>query len=297
MRYSSLTLKWKLSLKGIVFTYSRMLTDHFQTFRNIGNSKTAAGHRSAAFLFAMKNTLLTLTLLLMSWSISAQTLEITYAHAKKYRYLNQMKSENRFLQKSDDNVFARLSEPDEYLLTHRNGVSVYKAKDQDVEDPLKVNGNVTVRINKDGYRDYVFYKDQVDKQMTNQVNVLYKKLLVEDQLPVFNWTITDSTKLIGKYNCRMAHALDPIEDHEIVVWYAEEIPINDGPRACWGLPGAILELHGETDEIVATQVVYLPEEPALLPPTKGKRVTLAQYHMIVDDLNDGNIQLQSFKNN
>lgn len=68
----------------------------------------------------------------------------------------------------------------------------------------------------------------------------------------------------------------------ITAWYTPEIPVNQGPENYWGLPGLILEVSDGKTTVLCSKVVLNPKEKAeIKAPTKGKKVTQAEYDDIV----------------
>lgn len=68
----------------------------------------------------------------------------------------------------------------------------------------------------------------------------------------------------------------------ITAWYSPEIPINQGPENYWGLPGLILEVNdGKTIVLCSKVVLNTKEKTEIKKPTKGKKVTQAEYDDIV----------------
>lgn len=55
------------------------------------------------------------------------------------------------------------------------------------------------------------------------------------------WEISDSTTTLLGYECVMASA--PYHGRQWTVWFAPEIPVQDGPWKLHGLPGLILEAY------------------------------------------------------
>jgi GLPGLI family protein len=245
----------------------------------------------------MKSFLLLLMLSVSACFLYGQVVEVTYDHTKNYHFLQEMKSNNTYLQSSKGNIFQSLMKADEYVLIHSAGISLFVASATEVDDPINVDGNVTVKTNKDGYREYKYYKDQTNKLMINQVSILYRNFVIEDELPSYNWQISDSTKTIGNYACRKAFAFDPVDSSEVFAWYAEDIPVNDGPRGYWGLPGLILEVNSGIDRIVATKITFNSTSPKLEKPKKGKKLSLTQYQQTVEDLKTKDIFLDTFDRN
>lgn len=68
--------------------------------------------------------------------------------------------------------------------------------------------------------------------------ILASKLKYEEDLPVVEWQITDSTKTICEYECQQA--VGTMYGRTWTVWYAPELPLNYGPYVLQGLPGLIM---------------------------------------------------------
>lgn len=78
-----------------------------------------------------------------------------------------------------------------------------------------------------------------------------------DQLS--DWQLEEGTRLIGDYVCRKAtRELD--SGLLLTAWYAEAIPVPDGPRGYHGLPGLILEVETENLRMTMHELTILPLE-------------------------------------
>ena len=64
-----------------------------------------------------------------------------------------------------------------------------------------------------------------------------------EEMPVFDWTLTDSTLTVLGYECRGATC--SFRGREWTVFYAEDIPLSDGPWKLCGLPGLIMEASAD----------------------------------------------------
>ncbi|WP_299214813.1 GLPGLI family protein [uncultured Aquimarina sp.] len=68
---------------------------------------------------------------------------------------------------------------------------------------------------------------------------------------------------------------------EVIAWYTTEIPVNQGPGSYWGLPGLILEVQeGKTTLLCNKIVLNAEEKEEIKPPTKGKKVSQAEFDEI-----------------
>ena len=67
-----------------------------------------------------------------------------------------------------------------------------------------------------------------------------------EELPAFDWKISNETDEICGYRCRRATA--KFRGRTWYAWYAEEIQISNGPLKFGGLPGLILKIEDEKKE-------------------------------------------------
>jgi GLPGLI family protein len=76
-----------------------------------------------------------------------------------------------------------------------------------------------------------------------------------------------------------SNAPKPPKETELVVWYAENIPVSIGPDNYSGLPGVIMEMDVDNGAQVTTAVEVSAKYPKkeLIQPTKGDKMTRAQF--------------------
>jgi hypothetical protein len=69
------------------------------------------------------------------------------------------------------------------------------------------------------------------------------------------------------------------KETELVVWYAEGIPVSFGPEGYSGLPGVIMEIDQDNGANVMTAVEVSAKFPKkeLIAPTKGEKMNRAQF--------------------
>ena len=70
------------------------------------------------------------------------------------------------------------------------------------------------------------------------------------------WEITDSTAIIGGYECLLA--ISDYRGRRWFAWFAPDIPISEGPWKLCGLPGLILEACDDKNHYQYTIVTLIP---------------------------------------
>lgn len=83
-------------------------------------------------------------------------------------------------------------------------------------------------------------------RMTNTEIVCEDWFRYEEEIPDFGWELTDSVKTILGYECKGARCT--FRGREWTVYYAEDIPVMEGPWKLCGLPGLIMEAQADGDE-------------------------------------------------
>lgn len=83
-------------------------------------------------------------------------------------------------------------------------------------------------------------------RMTNTEIVCEDWFRYEEEIPDFGWELTDSVKTILGYECKGARC--SFRGRDWTVYYAEDIPVMEGPWKLCGLPGLIMEAQADGDE-------------------------------------------------
>jgi len=134
-----------------------------------------------------------------------------------------------------------------------------------------------------------------------------KDFLVIDSVRQISWKISEETKIIAKHLCKKATTTsagqmmrmnfggpppgspkrdstqvrvdNKPKDIEVVVWYAEDIPVSVGPESFSGLPGAILEVNSDNGASItsAVEISGKYSKKELAKPTVGEVMTRAQF--------------------
>lgn len=144
------------------------------------------------------------------------------------------------------------------------------------------------------------------KQMQYEERAFFEKeFLIVDSLKQYKWKLSEETKTIAKQLCKKATTMITApqmrmrvsiggpgnntdttantprapKETELVVWYAENIPVSFGPDNYSGLPGVIMEIDQDNGANVTTAVEVSAKYPKkeLVAPTKGEKMNRAQF--------------------
>jgi GLPGLI family protein len=188
--------------------------------------------------------------------------------ASKLPYLSQEERDRMKLTWGDDDD----DKGDDFLLTYNAEGSIYTSK-----------------VNDDNYgyswgeEDDVFIRDHTTKTTRDIRILLGKKYLIEDVIPKYKWKILNELKDIAGYVCMKAETRDTISNILIHAWFTDKISVMSGPEGFSGLPGMILALDFNTDDvnIMATKVELLSDKTVALPlpkKIKGKNILYEEYN-------------------
>jgi GLPGLI family protein len=189
-----------------------------------------------------------------------------------------------------------------YKLQFSKTASIYKEEekiDQPSQGGMRMFG---------GFNSGILYKNVKDRRYVNRKESFSKEFLIKDSLPVYEWKFIDETKMIGDNLCFKATTTKEVSNIrmrrprrgkekevkendslpktkiiDITAWYTPDIPINNGPRNFWGLPGLILELNEGKTQLLCTKIVINPKDKIKIEePTKGKEVTQKEFDEIME---------------
>lgn len=218
--------------------------------------------------------------------LSLLVISQTNAQSVKVFYEERSNVENQLKHVTDPEtrkrVSAHLSKPTSFMLYYKNGESLYIATENNgtENETLDLKNNDKEKNIEIGKNGGGIYKNPKTKEYLHEADILGKKFLVKDTLGKYNWQLTEEEKEIGKYKVKKATA--NINDEEIVAWYAIDIPIADGPKEYYGLPGLIIELITEKKTYHAVQIVTQTAIVDFIKPSKGEKVNKKKYNQILN---------------
>lgn len=92
------------------------------------------------------------------------------------------------------------------------------------------------------------FKNYPDGKLTQTDKVCMDWFRYEEDIPELEWELTDSVMNVLGYDCHSARC--NFRGREWTVFYAEEIPVMEGPWKLHGLPGLIMKASDKKGEYV-----------------------------------------------
>jgi GLPGLI family protein len=212
----------------------------------------------------MKYAITILTLLILSLiECNAQTMKVVYF--EKMDLTERLKSVDNPMIKQM--IIEKTGKPKYYELTSSNGTSIYQKQNVDereLGDAITIQGD-----------EKIIYKNHIDKTYVKQIDFMSRTFLIEDTLEKNDWIITNDTLKIGEYQCKKATLKKG--DNNIIAWFTNEVPSNEGPEDFYGLPGLILKIETGISIIEVQNISISKDKITIQKPTKGKKVTIKEF--------------------
>ena len=207
----------------------------------------------------MKKELLSLLLLFLSWEMYAQNfnygipkyenldkyLVIDSAYIKCTYTLNYIKDTLKIQEKSVDK---------QVLLIGKNTSKYYSQYILDynylVKKELSKGKEAIPTIPQKGAWSYEVFKNypQGKETITDIASILQGNFIYEENLPIFDWKISNEKQTILSYTCQKATA--SFRGRDFIAWFATDIAIPNGPWKFGGLPGLILKLSDTKNHFI-----------------------------------------------
>lgn len=110
----------------------------------------------------------------------------------------------------------------------------------------------------------VIYKNQKEQKLFTRIASKKEVVLITDDFPNLNWTLSNETKKIADFTLTKAFA--DFRGRKYIAWFSEQLPGRNGPLKMGGLPGTILELETEDGFLNVTfdRIIFNIPEPIQL---------------------------------
>ena len=184
-----------------------------------------------------------------------------------------------------------------FTLLFDQNQSLYTENQKLAQPTAKPTSGITITVHQSQAE---LYKNLREKRYVNQDELFGKVFLIQDSLQLPAWQMEKETKKIGQYTCYKAtmvkkytredwssasDSLIKTEDEKtITAWYTPQIPVSNGPRDYWGLPGLILEVQDGKTTLLCSAITLNPSEKMdIKEPNKGKSVDQAEFDTIQNE--------------
>lgn len=161
--------------------------------------------------------------------------------------------------------------------------SIYlNGKKQEKNEHNFSSGNASVVIKMDEPENQYYKNIEEDAKIQKQ-DFFGKTFLIGDQLKNYAWKLTGKQKKILDYVCQEATYTS--EEDTVSAWFAPQIPVSNGPAGYGKLPGMILEISKNSEQVVitATKISDTLPEDKLVAPKKGKKVNQEAFDKIKEE--------------
>jgi GLPGLI family protein len=198
---------------------------------------------------------------------------------------------------------------DKFELIFNESVSLFRSVvDEEAPDPFANSGGGGGGRMRMNFRmpSANTYTDLAKQMQYEGREFFEKEFLIVDSLKQYKWKLSEETKTIAKQLCKKATTMitapqvmrmrvsmggggnntdttantpSAPKETELVVWYAENIPVSFGPDSYSGLPGVIMEIDQDNGATVTTAVEVSAKYPKkeLIAPTKGEKMNRVQF--------------------
>ncbi|MEL6131998.1 MAG: GLPGLI family protein, partial [Bacteroidota bacterium] len=171
------------------------------------------------------------------------------------------------------------------VLSFTEKMAVYRVGQGDDEagEYKHEEGGMQIRMVFNQPDDAIFQNTETGEYL-EQKTFMGKQFLIEGEAEAYKWKLTGEQEKLGAYVCQKAILQDT--SRKVVAWFTPQIPAPHGPGTFGKLPGLILKIDIDegTRVLTATDIQLNPENMSTIEaPTKGKKVTRAQYEEIVEE--------------
>lgn len=178
-----------------------------------------------------------------SWPVSPYRIiegkgELVFTSSKSFLHPTGQYRNLYFYGKSQVDIENKSDDPS-HLMTH----SVYHG------DTSKMRNNTTLdpfNIYVDNQDGWLYQRIILDELLPGN-NVKDSSVLIKEKTGIILWKVIDEQKTIGNFNCQKATT--KFRGRKYTVWFTPDIPVPYGPWKFYGLPGLILEVADDKNEV------------------------------------------------
>jgi GLPGLI family protein len=165
------------------------------------------------------------------------------------------------------------------LINGREALSTFKNTKTDTTFVNEVE-EINIKREANDSIGRLYYQSIEKKQLVFRdfilIDNVFKPVIVEEDIPAFNWQFTNETKNIGKFSCNLAKS--NFRGRNYNVWYTMDIPTSFGPWKFYGLPGLIVEANSDDNSVsFILKKVITVDKTKIDIPSQGDKITFKEY--------------------
>jgi GLPGLI family protein len=175
----------------------------------------------------------------------------------------------------------------EAILTGNNSASCYRLNKLVTQVSGKVapvtasTTKMNTSISYDSTGDMVFF-DKANDSVFVREKMISSYVLTAEKKPQIQWQLLTEEKTIQGYLCKKASCC--FRGRCYTAWYTMDIPIADGPWKFKGLPGLIIDLQDDKQQVrIYASNITFPTIATVAPfQPLGEKITLQSYYTFYD---------------
>jgi GLPGLI family protein len=141
----------------------------------------------------------------------------------------------------------------------------------------KTNGTLSDTIGN------VVYQNKKNKLLYVREKMQHEYVITEEAIPAINWEITDETRIIKTYRCKMA--VTYFRGRYYKAWFTTDVPIVAAPWKFGGLPGLVMDIEDDRQQVkIYVEKIEYPTDEKVNPfVNSGRKISLNTYFNFRND--------------
>lgn len=143
---------------------------------------------------------------------------------------------------------------------------------------LVIGDSTSYFVRENDTEDDVVLKNYPQKGMlTYKGKISYPLFYYQESIPTFDWDFIDADTTICGYSCQKAQV--HFRGRNWIVWYAVDLPFNDGPWKFCGLPGLILKAQDAKGDFLFTayKISKIKFDKSIFTTKRYKKITPKEF--------------------
>ncbi len=150
--------------------------------------------------------------------------------------------------KSDNIMVLQIGEKnDKYFDQFRAMMHEFLTSEENKKKDPNAVLNEGIQIGKGSLTDVIYWNYPTKGELTVTTHMLGDHWLYKEAIPKIAWQMEEGNRTVAGYACQKATC--HLYGRNYMAWYAPEIPISKGPYKFSGLPGLILQIEDDRQQV------------------------------------------------